>query len=168
MTTNQRTIVGAGHRMIALMLPFLLAGIITWALALEWARVSLPGPLVIVGALLTGLGVLGYLWSGVEIVRSFRAKQLVTTGSFGLCRHPLYASWILLLLPGLALLSGNLLFVVADLMLIVGYLRFIGGEEQQLIDEFGEAYRSYAARRFGILPLGPIKPARIAAPSLGG
>jgi protein-S-isoprenylcysteine O-methyltransferase Ste14 len=165
---TKRTLMGSGDRMIAVMLPFLLAGIVTWALGVDATVVALPRAATIVGAILIGFGVLGYLWSAVDIVRSFRAKQLVTTGAFGLCRHPLYAAWIVALLPGLALISGNMLFVLAELALIAGYLRFIGDEEQQLVDEFGDAYRSYAQRRFGILPLGPIRSSYSTPTPIGG
>jgi protein-S-isoprenylcysteine O-methyltransferase Ste14 len=164
--TTKRTLMGAGDRMMALMLPFLLAAIVTWALGVNATLVTLPRAAMIVGAILTGFGVLGYLWSAVDIVRSFRVKQLVTTGAFGLCRHPLYAAWIVGLLPGLALISGNVLFVLAEVALIVGYLLFIGREEQQLLAEFGDAYRSYARRRFGVLPLGPVR-SRCSAPTPG-
>jgi protein-S-isoprenylcysteine O-methyltransferase Ste14 len=154
---SKRTLMGAGDRMMALMVPFLLAAIVTWALGVDATVVALPYAAMIVGAIMTGFGIVIWLWSAVDIVRSFRAKQLVTNGAFGLCRHPLYAAWIVGLLPGLALISGNVLFVLADLALLAGYLRFIGGEEQQLVDEFGEVYLRYARRRFGVLPLGPIR-----------
>lgn len=160
--TKLRTIMGAGHKMLAWMLPALVAGIVTWILGVTWTVVPLPPAATWAGAVLTGLGVIGYLWSATEIVRSFRAGQLVTTGSFGLCRHPLYATWILLLLPGLALLSGNLLFVLADALLLAGHFRFIGEEEQELLAEFGDAYRDYASRHFGLLPLGPHAPRGVA------
>ena len=55
----------------------------------------------------------GYLWIGIGIVfyvstirvflADFRKGLLVTRGTFSLCRNPIYASFIVFFIPGLAL-----------------------------------------------------------------
>jgi protein-S-isoprenylcysteine O-methyltransferase Ste14 len=77
--------------------------------------------------------------------------ELVTTGAFGLVRHPLYLS-ILLLWAGasVALLSwGVAACTVALVPLFVARSRL---EERLLVDHFGDSYRRYAAQVPMLIP----------------
>jgi protein-S-isoprenylcysteine O-methyltransferase Ste14 len=85
-----------------------------------------------------------------QVAAPNEGSTLVTTGFYGLVRHPLYLFGFLImwLTP---VMTTNLLAVVAGLSL---YL-FIGAklEEQRLLEQFGPSYREYRARTPMILPL---------------
>ena len=110
------------------------------------------------GVWMTAAAVLSMLGVGVcvtslrKLNRGLRNGTLVIEGPFAVVRHPIYAAWILLLLPGLALFaeSGRLLTVS-----VVAYLAFrawIGKEDRVLESTFGAAYRAYRSKTPELFP----------------
>ena len=76
---------------------------------------------------------------------------LVTGGAFGVVRHPLYLSVLLLWAGGsLSLLSWAM--AVAWLLLVPAFVARARVEERLLSRHFGEAYSAYAARVPMLLP----------------
>jgi protein-S-isoprenylcysteine O-methyltransferase Ste14 len=76
---------------------------------------------------------------------------LVTHGAFGLVRHPLYLS-ILLLWAGGALALGSWLMAAAGVLLVPAFVARCRLEERLLVEHFGDAYLAYAARVPMLLP----------------
>ena len=70
---------------------------------------------------------------------------LVTRGAFGMVRHPLYLS-ILLLWAGGALALGSWLLAAGGAALVPAFVARCRLEERLLVGHFGEAYLAYAAR----------------------
>jgi protein-S-isoprenylcysteine O-methyltransferase Ste14 len=60
-----------------------------------------------VGWILLALGVPMWLTAAISVMRAYNRDQLVTSGVFGLVRHPIYSAMIVLNLPGLALLTRS-------------------------------------------------------------
>ncbi len=82
-----------------------------------------------------------------------RSGELDTSGVLGIMRHPWYAS-LLLLIWALPLdLAGLVLNIVFTLYLIIG----VRLEEKKLVNEFGEAYRSYQHKVSMLIPIKWIK-----------
>jgi protein-S-isoprenylcysteine O-methyltransferase Ste14 len=80
-----------------------------------------------------------------------REQKLIKTGIYAKLRHPIYLSFLILLL-GVAMIGGNLwslLFFV--LLLIVLEIR-IRKEERELIAKFGKEYKNYAKETPRIMP----------------
>jgi protein-S-isoprenylcysteine O-methyltransferase Ste14 len=77
--------------------------------------------------------------------------ELVTTGPFGLVRHPMYLSILLLWAGGALALLGWVLAVGFVLLVPAFYLR-ARTEEGLLTRHFGDAYTAYAARVPMLLP----------------
>ena len=79
-------------------------------------------------------------------------QMLVTHGPYRYIRHPLYTAaffWS----AGLSLLLRSLWGIVVLIVIFVpAVLVRIREEEAMLIEEFGEEYRSYAARTWKLLP----------------
>lgn len=76
---------------------------------------------------------------------------LVTGGAFGVIRHPLYLS-VLLLWAGGALSLLSWAMAVAWLLLVPAFVARARVEERLLSRHFGEAYSAYAARVPMLLP----------------
>jgi len=76
---------------------------------------------------------------------------LVTGGAFGVVRHPLYLS-VLLLWAGGALSLLSWAMAVAWLLLVPAFVARARVEERLLSRHFGEAYSAYAARVPMLLP----------------
>lgn len=106
------------------------------------------------GVALTSVGVVLYVMGASQLHRGAVSSRLVTTGLFAWCRHPLYAVWMFLLLPGLACLVGSWAALAAPGVSALFFQCFIRSEETELESRFGIAYRDYAARVGRLWPRG--------------
>jgi protein-S-isoprenylcysteine O-methyltransferase Ste14 len=130
---------------------------------LDFADYGLPGraatTLGVLGALVFVCG-LWLLWrSHADLGRNWSLKleiqkehSLVTGGVYRHIRHPMYAAYWLGALAQ-ALLLSNWIAGPAFLVTFVPlYLRRVPHEEQMMLDNFGEEYRSYVGRTGRVIP----------------
>ena len=93
--------------------------------------------------------VLGRRFSGLVAIQP--EHRLVTSGLYGIIRHPSYLGLFVLMLGwGLAFRSG-VGVIIAVLMLIVVLAR-IQAEERLLSESFGAEYDAYRARTWRLIP----------------
>jgi len=93
--------------------------------------------------------VLGRRFSGLVAIQP--GHRLVTTGLYGIIRHPSYLGLFVLTLGwGLAFRSG-VGVIIAGLMLVVLFAR-ISAEERLLSDTFGAEYDAYRRRTWRLVP----------------
>jgi protein-S-isoprenylcysteine O-methyltransferase Ste14 len=98
----------------------------------------------IAGFLCVALACLGRLWSSVFIA-GHKDVELVTTGPYARCRHPLYACSMLGAL-GLGLTTRSVLLCVIVVVMIVALVVYAAAcEEQFLADAFPEAFQAYVS-----------------------
>lgn len=98
----------------------------------------------IAGFICVALACLGRLWSSVFIA-GHKDAELVTTGPYARCRHPLYACSMLGAL-GLGLTSKSLLLCAIVVVLIAALVTYAAScEEQFLADAFPEEFKAYVA-----------------------
>lgn len=159
-------------------LGFIAVAIVTFGLA-TLAAPRLPEMLYAVPApwswLLRGVQVLGLLlllWTflvidgqeflGLAQARDFlrqgpapdvsgeRPGRLLTSGPYGLCRHPMYLAGLLILFAEPHMSLEHLVFC-----LFAAAYFFVGSifEEQRLVQAFGDAYLQYRRRTARIFPL---------------
>ncbi len=115
------------------------------------------GILATVGGLLIILGLPFYIISLITIKRAFNAGHLVTDGSFGMCRHPVYSSWIVFFVPGIMLLINSWIGFSASFVMYLLILLFVQEEEIYLETVFGNDYLEYKKRVPIVLPIGWLK-----------
>ncbi len=115
----------------------------------------IPGPLrSVVGFTLLAAGIPFWLTSVATVMRAYKTRRLCTSGPFALCRHPVYASWVVFILPGISLLLDSWLFLLSPLVLYAAVVKSAPEEERYLEDLFGDEYRVYQERVPMVLPLG--------------
>jgi protein-S-isoprenylcysteine O-methyltransferase Ste14 len=115
---------------------------------------SVPWPaLLIAGSLLLLLGIALLASAIVFMMRGHSRDELVTWGPFSLCRHPLYAAWIVLILPGLALLTRSWPLLIMPLVAYAAFRLVIREEDDYLRRRYGAAYLEYRARVNELLPI---------------
>ncbi len=61
----------------------------------------------VLGISLIVIGVPFFIISVKTVMRAYNADELVTDGIFRCCCHPLYASWVVFIVPGIVLLVNS-------------------------------------------------------------
>ena len=98
----------------------------------------------VLGFLCVALACLGRIWASVFIA-GHKDVELVTTGPYARCRHPLYSCSILGAL-GLGLTTRSTLLCVIVVVLISALVIYAAScEEQFLADAFPEEFKAYVA-----------------------
>lgn len=110
------------------------------------------GYLTAAGGVLLLLALPLYVATVRAVARAHREDRLVTTGPYAVCRHPLYALWILLIVPAVAAFLASWLVLTASLFMYVVTRVETRHEEAYLEQRFGEAYREYKRRVNAVLP----------------
>lgn len=124
-------------------------------------------PLRIAGAIMTSVGFVFYVVSAEAVLKAFKQNKLMTTGVFGICRHPMYGSVIIAIIPGVSLLFGMpLLLLIPVIMYLTFRFKLMKSEEKPLREIFGEEYLKYRADVNAVFPTIHRKGSRI--PASGG
>ena len=126
----------------------------------EWpaafAIAVLPYPyLATAGGTLLAIGVAWYAVAVRTVHQAYGEKRLVTDGIYALCRHPIYAGWVLLILPALGLLMNSWLLLSTALVMYVLTRIHVRREEEDLEARFGDRYLHYKRRTNAIFPMLP-------------
>jgi protein-S-isoprenylcysteine O-methyltransferase Ste14 len=88
-------------------------------------------------------------WS--PIIEKSPTQRLITSGIYGVVRHPLYSSG-LLILAGTNTYFGSQWSWLGTIIVLAGILCRIPLEEKKLIDRFGLEYITYRQQTKAILP----------------
>jgi protein-S-isoprenylcysteine O-methyltransferase Ste14 len=98
---------------------------------------------VIAGTIILIASAVFYFLTLRVLLRGLKETKLITTGSFSLCRNPLYASFILFLIPSLSLLLNSWLVLTASLAAYIIFKISIRQEDAELEKFFGDDYLKY-------------------------
>lgn len=152
-----RDLLGIGPRMAAWGAPALALGILATVVWREQCRIILLPRAVSVslGAVMLAAGLVLYASTARLLMGEVRKGVLVTGGPFAWCQNPLYAAFILLLIPAAALLADSWPILLVSPVLYAAFKLHIAQEYRELEAAFGEPYRAYRARTGELLPLPP-------------
>jgi protein-S-isoprenylcysteine O-methyltransferase Ste14 len=137
--------------------PSLIYTAAAWAATSAWPGVFLwrsrPGVLGTAGVVLMAAGLLLWMVGVVTVMRAYNRDQLVTSGVFALVRHPVYAAWITLVFPGLALVVRSWPMLITPLIAYAIFKSLIHREDEYLEQRFGQAYLDYRGRVNEVIPI---------------
>ena len=148
------SIVGQGGKIILFVLPSLIAAI--------WIHANVPHISALpksfsfikpVGYFLLLPGLIFWATAVIQLMVGFSKGELVTTGAYGVARNPIYSSATFFILPAVALLTLTWVYFIVSGFLYIGVMIFIGVEEKQLTEAFGNEYEDYMARVDRLIPL---------------
>jgi protein-S-isoprenylcysteine O-methyltransferase Ste14 len=95
------------------------------------------------GGLLLLLGIPLWLWSVGTFLLAYQKGKLATSGPYGVMLNPVYSSWIVFIVPGIALLLNFWPVLATSIVMYLCQLRFIHEEDDYLRQRFGEQYENY-------------------------
>jgi protein-S-isoprenylcysteine O-methyltransferase Ste14 len=152
---NGMNIIGQGGRIIFFALPFALAAIL---IHLYFPKIaSLPqglGAIRPAGYVFLFFGIALWITGLIQLLKDFPKGRLITTGAYGICRNPIYASMIVFILPAISLFTLTWVYLFIAIILYVGVVIFIPNEENQLLQVFGNDYIIYKSKVSRVLPFG--------------
>ena len=109
--------------------------------------------IVFLGSMLIAAGgaLIGGAFTKIGVIPSVRQKSnLLTTGVYGLVRHPIYSGTLFAFL-GLGLIFRALVSVLYWPLAVLLYLIMVGAEERSLVAEYGAEYVNYQSKVKGRL-----------------
>jgi len=142
-----KVLVGSGHRIMLLTLPFLIIGLILNILFPSFFSVGGP-PLVlkVISIVILIPGVTIWMWSVVLILTKVPKQELITSGPYSLVKHPLYTAVAFLVLPWIGFLLNTWLGVLIGIVLYIGSRLFAPEEERPLSKTFGATWDEYCKK----------------------
>jgi protein-S-isoprenylcysteine O-methyltransferase Ste14 len=119
-----------------------------------------PQPVLLAAGIVASVASLWLFWrSHADLGRNFSIKlvireqhALVTTGVYGLIRHPMYASALLWSLAQALLLPNWLTALVGICGFCILYFGRVTREETLMLKTFGQAYQDYMLRTKRLVP----------------
>ncbi|OQX64703.1 MAG: hypothetical protein B6I38_04075 [Anaerolineaceae bacterium 4572_5.1] len=108
--------------------------------------------LLLLGGIFLLIGIPFLIRAAYEVVTQFESGELITDGLFAFVRNPIYAAWILFIIPGLALLSRSWIFLGTPIITYLAFKISIRKEEEYLEKHFGQPYLDYKAKTNALLP----------------
>jgi protein-S-isoprenylcysteine O-methyltransferase Ste14 len=127
---------GVGPKIYASAIPFIIIGCL-------FPTYNVNFLLQLIGLCLILLGILVFILTMIQLIIKFNEGKLATTGAFRFSRNPLYSCWIVLIIPGLALLCLNWWFLLSSVSMGISLNFFIKKEETVLLNAFGQEYLDY-------------------------
>jgi protein-S-isoprenylcysteine O-methyltransferase Ste14 len=97
----------------------------------------------IIGWMLIVIGSILFIYPAVTIDYYFNNSKLRTTGLYSYVRHPIYASWIYIIIPAIVILWGSILAISIPFVAYLIFKKLIHIEEEYLAQKFGIEYWNY-------------------------
>lgn len=156
---DKMTLSGVGPKFAALSAIYGLAAIIVSRHFDPFFRIGIVPYwiLLILGILLILIGIPFLIIAMLTVVRAYHADKLVTDGIYKFCRHPLYAAWVVFIVPGIVLLVNSWIGLTTPIFMYF-ILRILVREEEAYMESvFGSEYLEYKKNVPCILPVGRIR-----------
>jgi len=148
---------GVGPKIGKVLLPWLAVTIVVSCIS-DWFNfyATRSQALTVSGVVLLVFGLVFYFSSVRLLLNGLKDGKLVTSGAFYLCQNPLYMSFVMFLIPAVALLLNSWLVLTSAIVGFVLLKIFVGQEYKVLEEAFGDEYRKYKAETPEFFPF-PLK-----------
>ncbi len=136
---------GAGPK---IMLPAVIVFAVTaWISYTYGLTIPLSGEiLTIIGLVLLVPGLIIWIWSMLAFLPAYFGDRLATRGPYSVMLNPVYSSWIVLVIPGIALLTGWWLLLLTSVVMYLAMVMSVHAEDDFLRQKFGKTYEEYRER----------------------
>lgn len=136
---------GVGPRIMLTTAPFLAAAVYCEISKTTFGEiVTDPGNTAItIGWFWLIAGIVFFFTALTQFIVNFPKGKLITTGVYAFSRNPIYASWVVFILPATGIICNNWIFLVAALVMGIATILMVKEEEIQLLKVFGKEYSRY-------------------------
>ena len=107
---------------------------------------------IMLGILLIVIGLIIFLIPALTIDKYLHEGRLYKKGMYAYLRHPIYASWISFIVPGIVILRGSPLGITIPIFMYLVFRALIPIEEKYLIGKFGHEYIEYKSKVWAVFP----------------
>ena len=107
---------------------------------------------IILGAILILIGVPLFIASGIMVHTHVSKGRLCTTSVYAYFRHPLYAAWVVFIVPGIVIITGSVIAICWPIFLYILFKLFTVEEEKYLSEKFGKEYMQYEKQVNAVFP----------------
>jgi len=139
---------GVGPRIMLITAPILAAAIILEIQSAPFSDVVFLKNNIAktVGWLWLIAGIAAFATTMAQFISNFPKGKLITGGMYACSRNPIYASWIVFILPAVGLICSNWIFFAAAFLMCVATIFLVKKEEDELFECFGKQYLEYKKR----------------------
>ena len=128
-----------------------------YSILMYWINTLLPTTFIFpfqieIGISLIIIGFILFIYPAITIDKYFNEGKLRTNGMYKICRHPIYVSWILIIIPGIVLCWGSIIGLSIPLYSYLVFRSFIYKEENYLANKFNSEYFTYKSSINVIFP----------------
>ena len=142
---NCMSMIGIGRKLFLITLPYSVLAIYLhfnfypyFAIRTNW--------IWFVGVVLIIAGLLFLFRSVRSLFTAIHNDELATTGPYSIFANPIYAAWILLIIPGMSFFIYSWALLTSSIVMYICLRLFIRDEEDQLRENFGAKYDEYRKR----------------------
>jgi protein-S-isoprenylcysteine O-methyltransferase Ste14 len=154
---NKLNPLGIGPKIAIVLLPWLAGSIILSRMPAKYFIFTAENShlLHISGIVLMLIGLVFYFATVRLLLMGLKESRLITSGPYRICRNPLYASLVLLIIPALSLILNSWLVLTSSIVGYILFKLFIVSENKELEKFFGEDYLKYKKETPEFFPLLP-------------
>ena len=113
--------------------------------------------LIIIGIVLLIIGIVFYLAAIKPVMKAFSENKLYTKGAFSFCRHPIYSSWTLFIVPSICIFLNSSIGLTTIIVMYILLIILTRKEDNYLEQKFGQEYIEYKNKVPAIIPIGIFK-----------
>lgn len=136
---------GVGPRIMIITAPLLLAAIVLEIQSVPFADVIFlkNNFAKTLGWFWLVTGIFAFISTMAQFISNFPKGKLITTGMYACSRNPIYACWIVFILPAVGIICSNWLFFAASILMCIVTVLLVRKEESELLQCFGKQYLAY-------------------------
>jgi Putative protein-S-isoprenylcysteine methyltransferase len=107
-----------------------------------------------VGLILLVIGILFYISAIRPVMKAYSENKLYTKGAFAFCRHPIYSSWTLFIVPALNLFIQSSIGLTSVIVMYLLLVILTKEEDNYLENKYGQEFLKYKKKVPAVLPIG--------------
>ena len=99
--------------------------------------------ILIIGLILLLIGIVMVACSARKILACFKNNKLAKDGLFKIFRNPMYAAYLIFIIPGISFILNSWLVLLAVLLNCLLLILLVKEEYKYLEEKFGDEYKKY-------------------------